>query len=185
MMTLNKLLDKARSTCDRDSDRALAQALKVTGTTVMEWRRGNRRITDEHLMDVIKRAQADPALAVLVRREGAETMAEKQGWGVVWDRLSPVTTVIGAMVLAIGMMPATSRAKPLEIQGFAGSDFAYSVYYVRTCSVASYACRLQRGPECCRWLLPPARIALIGSKKRVSSRVAARRWPALLRGSSR
>ncbi|XUP35440.1 TetR family transcriptional regulator (plasmid) [Xanthomonas axonopodis pv. vasculorum] len=33
-------------------------------------------------------------------------------------------------------------------------------------------------------MLAPARIALIGIKKRVSSRVAARPWPALLRGSS-
>ncbi|WP_460198902.1 DUF3693 domain-containing protein [Xanthomonas campestris pv. passiflorae] len=130
MTTLNQLLDKAKATCDRDSDRALAQALKVTGTTVMEWRRGNRRITDEHLMEVIKRAQADPALAVLVRSEGAETVTEKQGWSVVWDRLSPVTTVIGAMVLAIGMMPATGRTKPLDIQQFARVDCAYSVYYV-------------------------------------------------------
>lgn len=131
MTTLNKLLDKARATCDRDSDRALAQALKVTGTTVMEWRRGNRRITDEHLMDVIKRAQADPALAVLVRQEGAETSAEKHGWSVVWDRLSPVTTVIGGLVLAIGMMPATGRTKSLDIQQLARVDGAYSVYYVR------------------------------------------------------
>ncbi|MCC5067061.1 DUF3693 domain-containing protein [Xanthomonas campestris] len=127
MTTLNKLLDKARATCDRDSDRALAQALKVTGTTVMEWRRGNRRITDEHLMDVIKRAQADPALAVLVRQEGAETSAEKHGWSVVWDRLSPVTTVIGGLVLAVVLTPATGHAKSSEINSLRGSN-AGSLY---------------------------------------------------------
>ncbi|WP_244467056.1 DUF3693 domain-containing protein [Xanthomonas phaseoli] len=66
-----------------------------------------------------------------VLNEQADDATAKKLWGPLWDRLSPVTTVIGAMVLAIGMMPATSRAKLLEIQGFAGSDFAYSVYYVK------------------------------------------------------
>lgn len=36
-------------------------------------------------------------------------------WSAVWDRLSPVTTVIGAMVLAIGMIPATGRTNPINI----------------------------------------------------------------------
>ncbi|WP_232521896.1 DUF3693 domain-containing protein [Xanthomonas campestris] len=116
MDTLNKLLDKARLSCSRDSDAAVAEALKVSRQTMMQWRSGARRITDEHLMTVIDLAQADPALAVLVRREGAETKAEKKAWTALWDRLSPVTTVIGAMVLAIGMMPATGRTKSLDIQ---------------------------------------------------------------------
>ncbi|WP_241236817.1 DUF3693 domain-containing protein [Xanthomonas arboricola] len=89
-------------------------------------------------MALIKVAQADPALAVLVRTESAETADAKKAWSVVWDRLSPVTTVIGAMVLAIGMMPATGRTKSLDIQQLAQLDRAYSVYYVRTSLAADY-----------------------------------------------
>ncbi|MEG8146081.1 DUF3693 domain-containing protein [Xanthomonas hortorum pv. gardneri] len=130
MNTLNKLIDSARKVCERDSDRAVSQRLKVSANSVFVWRKGGK-ITDAHLMALIDLAQADPALAVKVREEEAGSAVERKAWSALWDRLSPVTTVIGAMVLAIGMMPATSRAKPLDIQGFAGSDFAYSVYYVK------------------------------------------------------
>ncbi|WP_312252384.1 DUF3693 domain-containing protein [Stenotrophomonas sp.] len=130
MQTLNKLLDMARKTCPRDSDRALSQALKVTATTILGWRNGSRRITDEHLMAVIDRAQADPALAVLVRQEMAETKAEKKAWSALWDRLSPVTTVIGAMVLLVGAVPSAAKAETIAAQGFAASAAAHSVYYV-------------------------------------------------------
>lgn len=67
-------------------------------------------------MAALDKAQADPALAVLIRQEMAETKAEKRAWSALWDRLSPVTTVIGGMVLALNMMPTTSSAKPLEIK---------------------------------------------------------------------
>ncbi|WP_238692675.1 DUF3693 domain-containing protein [Xanthomonas vasicola] len=83
-------------------------------------------------MALIRLAQADPTIAVLVRTESAESPEARKAWSVVWDRLSPVTTVVGAMVLTIGMMPATGRTKTLEIQGFERPDFAYSVYYVRS-----------------------------------------------------
>lgn len=81
-------------------------------------------------MALIDLAQADPALAVKVREEEAGSVVERKAWGALWDRLSPVTTVIGAMVLAIGMMPATGRTKSLDIQWLAKLDSAYSVYYV-------------------------------------------------------
>ncbi|WP_236689005.1 DUF3693 domain-containing protein [Xanthomonas vesicatoria] len=66
-------------------------------------------------MALIRLAQADPAIAVLVRTESAETPEAKKAWSVVWDRLSPVTTVIGAMVLAVALTPATARANPINI----------------------------------------------------------------------
>lgn len=130
MQTLNKVLDMARLTCDRDSDRALAQALKVTATTIVGWRNGSRRITDEHLMAALDKAQADPALAVLIRQEMAETKAEKRAWSALWDRLSPVTTVIGGVVLAMCMAPGLVRANPVGIQSLAGAENSGFVYYV-------------------------------------------------------
>ncbi|MBO9737331.1 DUF3693 domain-containing protein [Xanthomonas phaseoli pv. phaseoli] len=136
MTTLDKLLDKARKACERDSDNCLALTLGLQRASVSKWRHGGR-ISPEELAKLIALAQADPGIAVQVLNEQADDATAKKLWGPLWDRLSPVTTVIGAMVLAIGMMPATSRAKLLEIQGFAGSDFAYSVYYVWNSSVAS------------------------------------------------
>lgn len=93
------------------------------------WRKGGK-ITDAHLMALIDLAQADPALAVKVREEEAGSAVERKAWSALWDRLSPVTTVIGGLVLAIGMMPATGRTKSLDIQQLARVDGAYSVYYV-------------------------------------------------------
>ncbi|WP_329767397.1 DUF3693 domain-containing protein [Stenotrophomonas maltophilia] len=124
MQTLNKVLDMARAMCSRDSDRALAQALKVTPTTILGWRNGSRRITDEHLMAVIEKAQADPALAVLVRQETAETRAEKKGWATLWDRLSAAAAVLVLVVIA---MPGVARAKPFEIKAMEAGNAAVCI----------------------------------------------------------
>ncbi len=129
MNTQIKLLDKARSVCTPKTDTQLAAKLGVTKAAVSLWRNGGN-IKDEHLMKLIKLAQADPALAVLVRTEGAESPEAKKAWSVVWDRLSPVTTVIGALVLALGMMPVAGNARTLAPQGFAGLALDHSVYYV-------------------------------------------------------
>ncbi|KAB7763914.1 DUF3693 domain-containing protein [Xanthomonas maliensis] len=103
MDTINKLLDNARKTCIRDSDRAIAQTLGVTAQSVSVWRKGGK-ITDAHLMALIALAQADPALAVKVREEEASSPVERKAWSALWDRLSPVTTVIGAVgVIALGI----------------------------------------------------------------------------------
>lgn len=145
MNTQIKLLDKARSMCVPPTDMQLAKKLGVTRSAVSLWRSGNN-IKDGHLMALIKLAQADPALAVLVRTEGADP-ATKKAWEMVWDRLSPVTTVIGGLVLAIGMMPAAARAKPVDIQGLARVDLAYSVYYVRLLAWLSHVMRQHRMPS--------------------------------------
>ncbi len=114
----------ARGMCSRDSDRALAQALKVTPTTILGWRNGSRRITDEHLMAVIDKAQADPALAVLIRQETAETRAEKKGWATLWDRLSAAAAVLVLVVLAA---PGVARAKSFEIKGMEAGSAAVCI----------------------------------------------------------
>ncbi|PPT53121.1 DUF3693 domain-containing protein [Xanthomonas arboricola] len=137
MTTLNKLLDKARKACPRDSDYSLSQELGLSRMAVSRWRNG-ARISQTELAKIIDMAQADPALAVQVLAEQESSPEEHRMWSAVWDRLSPVTTVIGAMVLAIGMMPATGRTKSLDIQWLAQLDRAYSVYYVRTSLAADY-----------------------------------------------
>jgi len=121
MNTLNNLLDAARKMCERDSDRAVSQRLKVSANSVFVWRKGGK-ITDTHLMALIELAQADPALAVKVREEEADTPAERKAWSALWDRLSPVTTVIGGMILAVCMTPGLARANPVGIQSLAAAD---------------------------------------------------------------
>nr|WP_259677294.1 hypothetical protein [Xanthomonas vasicola] len=59
----------------------------------------------------------------------------------MWDRLSPVTTVIGAMVLAIGMMPTTGRTKTIEINNLHVPS-AHSLYIMSRrlrCLLGSFA----------------------------------------------
>ncbi|RNL29040.1 hypothetical protein C9389_10855, partial [Xanthomonas vasicola pv. vasculorum] len=94
MQTINKLLDTALKACNEPSDRQLAKHLDVSPSAISLWRKG-KPIKDDHLMALIRLAQADPAIAVLVRTESAESPEAKKAWSVVWDRLSPVTTVVG------------------------------------------------------------------------------------------
>lgn len=146
MQTLNKVLDMARGMCSRDSDRALAQALKVTPTTILGWRNGSRRITDEHLMAVIEKAKADPALAVLIRQETAETKAEKKGWATLWDRLSAAAAVL---VLVVVATPGVARANPLPVQGFSGGHG--DSMYIMFKHLLGWLARLLPGPRLLRW----------------------------------
>ncbi|MGS0539336.1 DUF3693 domain-containing protein [Xanthomonas oryzae] len=146
MNTLNKLLDAARKVCERDSDRAVAQRMKVSANSVFVWRKGGK-ITDTHLMALIELAQADPALAVKVRQEEAASPAERKAWSALWDRLSPVTTVIGAVaVVAIGMhagaheglLTALSQAA-ITLPSIHYAKFGI-VLLTLLCTVAAYYC---------------------------------------------
>ncbi|ATS80436.1 DUF3693 domain-containing protein [Xanthomonas citri] len=110
MDTLNKLLDQAKQMCSRDSDNCLAQTLGLQRAAVSKWRHGGK-ISPEELAKVIVLAQADPGIAVLVLAEQADDATTKKLWGPLWDRLSPVTTVIGALALvAIGMHAGAHEA---------------------------------------------------------------------------
>ncbi|WP_329750608.1 DUF3693 domain-containing protein [Stenotrophomonas maltophilia] len=146
MDTLNKLLDSARKMCSRDSDAAVAERLKVSRTTLMQWRTGDRRITDEHLMEVIELAKEDPALAVLVRQEMAKTKAEKKAWGALWDRLSAAAAVLALVMVAT---PGVARAKAIDSQGFSAGGQPHSVYYVLR--LLAWLARLLPSPRLLRW----------------------------------
>ncbi|ARR12581.1 hypothetical protein GUF91_21175 [Xanthomonas citri pv. citri] len=126
MDTLSKLLDKARLMCERDSDNCLAQTLGLQRAAVSKWRHGGK-ISPEELAKLVVLAQADPGIAVLVLNEQADDATAKKLWGPLWDRLSPVTTVIGAMVLAVTLTPATVKAKAFEIN-YLNDSSAYSLY---------------------------------------------------------
>ncbi|RWA36494.1 DUF3693 domain-containing protein, partial [Xylella fastidiosa] len=113
MNTINKLLDKAKESCSRKSDAAIAKALKVSGQTIMQWRKDERRITDEHLMAAIKLAKEDPSLAILIRQESAKSEAEKKGWEMLWRRLNTTAYMNESTELVgrAGIEPATSGLK--------------------------------------------------------------------------
>ncbi|MDD0930421.1 hypothetical protein C5H23_11655 [Xylella fastidiosa] len=119
MNTINKLLDKAKESCSRKSDAAIAKALKVSGQTIMQWRKDERRITDEHLMAAIKLAKEDPSLAILIRQESAKSEAEKKGWEMLWRRLNTTANETTTaymnesteLVGRAGIEPATSGLK--------------------------------------------------------------------------
>ncbi len=132
--------------CSRDSDAAVAERLKVSRTTLMQWRTGDRRITDEHLMEVIELAKEDPALAVLVRQEMAKTKAEKKAWGALWDRLSAAAAVLALVMVAT---PGVARAKAIDSQGFSAGGQPHSVYYVLR--LLAWLARLLPSPRLLRW----------------------------------
>lgn len=107
MTTLNKLLDKARDVCR--SDRQLAKRLGVSPSAVSLWRSGGK-ITAPHVAKLLELTHQDPALVVQVMQEQDAPPEERRMWSAVWDRLSPVTTVIGVALL-IGFAPQT-KADP-------------------------------------------------------------------------
>lgn len=100
MNTVNKLLDKAREVCSSDSE--IARKLNVTRSAVSKWRHGGK-IEPAHLAKLLTLTQQDPALAVQVMAEQDATPEERRMWGVVWDRLSPVTSMVAGVLLAVGL----------------------------------------------------------------------------------
>ncbi len=138
MNTLNKLVDNARKMCERDSDNCLAETLGLKRAAVSKWRHGGK-ISPEELAKLIVLAQADPGVAVLVLSEQADAATASMLWGPLWDKLSPVTTVIGGLVLAVCMAPALARAKPVEIQHLAKDDarVLYIMFYGGRCAAGS------------------------------------------------
>lgn len=101
MNTLNKLLDTARDMCERKSDAAVAERLKVSRTTVMQWRRGEKRMTAAHLAALVELAKADPSTVVKVNLEEASTPAERRVWGPLWDRLSAAVAAVAPTALIL------------------------------------------------------------------------------------
>ncbi|WP_350359734.1 DUF3693 domain-containing protein [Xanthomonas citri pv. malvacearum] len=143
MQTINKLLDTALKACNEPSDRQLAKHLDVSPSAISLWRKG-KPIKDDHLMALIHLAQADPAIAVLVRTEGAESPQAKKAWGVVWDRLSPVTTVIGGLALvAIGIHAGAHEALLAALSPVVITDPLYIMrngVLTLLCALAAYQC---------------------------------------------
>ncbi|MBZ3515856.1 hypothetical protein IPQ68_21845 [Xanthomonas perforans] len=143
MDTINKLLDTARKACSRDSDNSVALSLGVSRNSVSVWRKGGK-ITDTHLMALIELAQADPALAVKVRQEEAASPAEKKAWSALWDRLSPVTTVIGGLALvAVGMHAGAHEALLTALSPLVITDPLYIMrngVLTLLCALAVYQC---------------------------------------------
>jgi len=97
MQTINRLIDAARKACDRESDMALAEKMKVARNSVSVWRKGGK-ITDEHLAALVELAKADPSEAIKVRAEQASSKAEIRLWNHMLTRLS-AAALLGSMYI--------------------------------------------------------------------------------------
>ncbi|TIL16844.1 hypothetical protein E4420_17475 [Stenotrophomonas maltophilia] len=128
MRSIDLLLDKAREKCERPSDRALAEKLRVTASAVSKWRKGGV-ITEMHATALAAIAGLDGEIVVRVMEEQAETPAQRRVWRSVLDRLSAAAAVLMLVVFAA---PGAARAKAIDSQGFSGSDQPHSVYYVQS-----------------------------------------------------
>ncbi|HEL4109990.1 TPA: DUF3693 domain-containing protein [Stenotrophomonas maltophilia] len=113
MRSIDLLLDKAREKCERPSDRALAEKLRVTASAVSKWRKGGV-ITEMHATALAALAGLDGEIVVRVMEEQAETPAQRRVWRSVLDRLSAAAAVL---VLVVVAMPGVARAKSFEING--------------------------------------------------------------------
>ncbi|WP_414615868.1 DUF3693 domain-containing protein [Stenotrophomonas geniculata] len=130
MRSIDLLLDKAREKCERPSDRALAEKLRVTASAVSKWRKGGV-ITEMHATALAAIAGLDGEIVVRVMEEQAETPAQRRVWRSVLDRLSAAAAVLMLVVFAA---PGAARAKAIDSQGFSGVYQPHSVYYVQSLS---------------------------------------------------
>ncbi|HEL3777958.1 TPA: hypothetical protein UMU67_000056 [Stenotrophomonas maltophilia] len=118
MRSIDLLLDKAREKCERPSDRALAEKMRVTASAVSKWRKGGV-ITETHASALAAIAGMDGEIVVRVMEEQAETPAQRRVWRSVLDRLSAAAAVL---VLVVVAAPGVARAKAFEIKNMdAGS----------------------------------------------------------------
>ncbi|WP_126968906.1 DUF3693 domain-containing protein [Xanthomonas arboricola] len=139
MAAVDELLDKVKESCSLPSDMALATKLGIQRQLLSKARMGDKPLSDERIAQLCAMAKLDGGQWMArIHAERAATQVERALWKSMLDRMTPVTAVVGAMVLAIGMMPATGRTKSLDIQGLAQLDRAYSVYYVRISLAADY-----------------------------------------------
>lgn len=112
MRSIDLLLDKAREKCERPSDRALAEKMRVTASAVSKWRKGGV-ITETHASALAAIAGMDGEIVVRVMEEQAETPAQRKVWRSVLDRLSAAAAVL---VLVVVAAPGVARAKAIEIK---------------------------------------------------------------------
>ncbi|HDS1661888.1 TPA: hypothetical protein QEL40_000571 [Stenotrophomonas maltophilia] len=123
MRSIDLLLDKAREKCERPSDRALAEKLRVTASAVSKWRKGGV-ITEMHATALAAIAGLDGEIVVRVMEEQAETPAQRRVWRSVLDRLSAAAAVL---VLVVVAMPGVARAKSFEIKGMEAGNAAVCI----------------------------------------------------------
>lgn len=123
MRSIDLLLDKAREKCERPSDRALAEKLRVTASAVSKWRKGGV-ITEMHATALAAIAGLDGEIVVRVMEEQAETPAQRRVWRSVLDRLSAAAAVLMLVVVAA---PGVAREKSFEIKGMEAGNAAVCI----------------------------------------------------------
>ncbi|MGF0666555.1 DUF3693 domain-containing protein [Stenotrophomonas maltophilia] len=149
MRSIDLLLDKAREKCERPSDRALAEKLRVTASAVSKWRKGGV-ITEMHATALAAIAGLDGEIVVRVMEEQAETPAQRRVWRSVLDRLSAAAAVL---VLVMVAMPGVARAKSFEIKGMETGNTAVCIlcslrHYPSQASPVTPLIHSRRRPDC-------------------------------------
>jgi len=124
----NELLDAVRNAANIPSDNVLSQKLGITRAVVSAWRKELYPVPDERVAQLCTMAKLDgPTWAARIHAERAQSPVERAMWKSMLDRLSAVAAVVALVCVSV---PGIAKAKPVDIQGFARSDIAYSVYYV-------------------------------------------------------
>ncbi|WP_434983116.1 DUF3693 domain-containing protein [Xanthomonas arboricola] len=128
MAAVDELLDKVKESCSLPSDMALATKLGIQRQLLSKARMGDKPLSDERIAQLCAMAKLDGGQWMArIHAERAATQVERALWKSMLDRMTPVTAVVGAMVLAIGMMPATGQTKTIEINNLHASS-AHSLY---------------------------------------------------------
>ena len=97
----NALLDKARATCSRPSDLALAEKLGVSRSSVSHWRSGKEPLSDERIAQLAKLAN-EPGGKWLVAIRAQQTTGEAhRAWEQLARQLGMAASV--AMMLGAGL----------------------------------------------------------------------------------
>lgn len=129
MTAVADLLDAARERTGLPSDNALAARIGIQRQLLSKARAGDKPLPDERIAQICAMAKLDgPTWIALIHAERATSATERALWRLILDRVSAAAAVVALVCISV---PGIAKAKPVDIQGFARSDIAYSVYYVR------------------------------------------------------
>lgn len=128
MSAVNELLDNVKNRLILGSDIALAERIGVTRSLISRWRKGDTPLSDERIAQICALGKVDGATwMAMIHAERATSATERALWRLILDRVSAAAAVVALVCVSV---PGIAKAKPVDIQGFARSDIAYSVYYV-------------------------------------------------------
>lgn len=119
-MTLNELLDRAKTRANLPSDYALAKALGIHTGTITNWRKGKQHPSNEEAVQLAALAGL-PEMTVIaeIEMQTAKTEKKREFWKSYIESRG-LTATLGLVALGVTIMiaPDPAQASALQLQNY-------------------------------------------------------------------